>query len=304
MKKIINYHSGNGAMSCYFCAFLLLFLSTSNLSAQNCKPDYSQKDKIENKQVDAWMCELYETSLGGSMLRTSQVSITFSIGRMENSNFIQLHLQKKEESAQNALFESTLKGAKGDEFYLAIKDSDPLKFVADQATNQTKANSFSRKLVTTVVLSSYISDNDLKAIKDVLTKKLINATRIKLENDLIIDQQVKDKNGKKAMEKATCFFNYLQEKGLMKSGGEIEESSAVEDKKNQAVVVKTAQAEKGNTLTNASVIDMVKLKLSEAIIIQKIKLSKCNFDTSPAALSALTKAGVKDNIMMAMMDKQ
>ena len=84
----------------------------------------------------------------------------------------------------------------------------------------------------------------------------------------------------------------------------VEERSSHEDQKNQAEEEKTAQTEKANTLTNKSIIDMVKLKLSDAIIIQKIKLSKCNFDTSPTALSALTKAGVKDKVVMAMMEKQ
>ncbi len=84
----------------------------------------------------------------------------------------------------------------------------------------------------------------------------------------------------------------------------IEEKSSMEDQKNQAEEQKTAQAETANTLTNKSIIDMVKLKLSDAIIIQKIKLSKCNFDTSPTALASLTKAGVKDKVVMAMMEKQ
>lgn len=92
--------------------------------------------------------------------------------------------------------------------------------------------------------------------------------------------------------------------GLQRSLRGIEERSSMEDQKSQAEEQKTAETEKANTLTNKSIIDMVKMKLSEAIIIQKIKLSKCNFDTSPAALSALTKAGVKDKVVMAMMEKQ
>ena len=305
MGKIINCHSGKGVKSFRLAALLVLLFTVSNISAQNCKPDYSKKDKIENKQVDAWTCELYETGfMKAAFLTTSTVNITFSIGRMENLNFVQLTLQKQEESVTRAVLESSLKGAKGNEFYLAIKDSDPLKFVVNEARNETKANGLSRKLVTTVVLSSYISDKDLKALKDVLTNKLIDAARIKLENDLVIDQSVKDKNGKKAMQKATCFFSYLQEKGFMKSIPATEERSVVDDKKSQAAEEKNAQTETANTLTNANVIEMVKLKLSDDIIIKKIKLSKCNFDTSPTALASLTKAGVKDKVMMAMMEKQ
>ena len=47
---------------------------------------------------------------------------------------------------------------------------------------------------------------------------------------------------------------------------------------------------------------MVTSKLSDAIIIHKIKNSKRGFDTSSAALVALTKAGVSEPVIMAMME--
>ena len=47
---------------------------------------------------------------------------------------------------------------------------------------------------------------------------------------------------------------------------------------------------------------MVESKLSDAIIIHKIKNSKHKFDTSSDALVKLTKAGVKDPVIMAMME--
>ena len=216
MKKIFHQTISKSFSAILLGTFILFISLPFNTWAQKCKPDYSKLDKIEKKQVDAWTAELYETSFGGSMLRTSQISITFSIGRMDTANFIQLQLQKQEESAQNAAFESSLRGAKGNEFYLGIKDGDPLKFVADEVTNQTKANGFSGKLVTTVVLSSNIKNEDLKALKDALTSKSIDATRIKLQNDVVIDQSVKEKKGEKMMEKAVCFFNFLKEKGYMK----------------------------------------------------------------------------------------
>lgn len=194
---------------------LNLIVVTAN--AQKCKPDYSKLDKIEKKQIDAWSCELYETSLmSAALASTSSVSITFSIGRMDTSNFVQLQLQKQEESVTNAVLESTLKGAKGNEFYFGLKDGDPLKFTASEATNKTKANGLSGKLVTTVTLSYEIKSEDIQKIKDALTGKVADAVRVKLENGLIIDQTVNEKKGKKMMEKAVCFFNFLQEKGYMK----------------------------------------------------------------------------------------
>ena len=136
---------------------------------------------------------------------------------MDNSNFVQLQLQKQEESAQNQLFESSLKGVKGDEFYFGMKDGDPLKFIATEVTNQTKMNNFSGKIVTTVSLLSEVKNEDLPVLKDALTGKIIDAIRIKLENGVIVEQSVKEKRGNKMMEKAVCFFNFQQENGSLKS---------------------------------------------------------------------------------------
>ena len=96
------------------------------------------------------------------------------------------------------------------------KDGEPLKFVADEATNQTKAGSLSGTMLTTVELASYIKNENLQAVKDALTNKIIDAVRIKLENGFVKDQSIKEKKGEKMMEKAVCFFNFLQEKGYMK----------------------------------------------------------------------------------------
>ena len=72
--------------------------------------------------------------------------------------------------------------------------------------------------------------------------------------------------------------------------------------KNQAESEKAVQAETADTLTNADIIQMAKQKLSDAIIIQKIKYSKCKFDTSPDALGILNKSGVSEQIILVMME--
>ena len=204
-----------------FCTLLLvtclLFIS-STLWGQKCKPDYSQLDKIEKKQVDVWSAELYETSFGASLTKTSTVGITFSIGRQDTLNFVHLTLQKQEESVQNALFESSLKAAKGNEFYFGLKDGDPLKFIAVEVSNktQTKTIGLTAKLITTVTLTSEIKSEDFQKIKDALTGKNIDAIRVKLEGDFVIDQNVKEKKGDKAKEKSVCFFSFLEEKGYVK----------------------------------------------------------------------------------------
>jgi hypothetical protein len=55
-------------------------------------------------------------------------------------------------------------------------------------------------------------------------------------------------------------------------------------------------------MTNASVVELVKLGLGEAVIIQKIRQSDHNFDTSTAGLGQLKAAKVSDNIIMEMMN--
>jgi len=53
-------------------------------------------------------------------------------------------------------------------------------------------------------------------------------------------------------------------------------------------------------ITNQDVIGMLKAGLSPAIVEAKVKNSKCQCDTSPAALADLKRAGVPDNVILAM----
>jgi tetratricopeptide (TPR) repeat protein len=97
--------------------------------------------------------------------------------------------------------------------------------------------------------------------------------------------------------------NCQKAKALASAMTQIDQKAAYEVDKNQAQNDRLAQKETSNTLTNLDIIKLAKMKLSEAIIIQKIKLSKCNFDTSADALGSLSKSGVSDKIVMAMMEK-
>ncbi|HEY0172669.1 MAG TPA: hypothetical protein VGB98_16725 [Pyrinomonadaceae bacterium] len=54
------------------------------------------------------------------------------------------------------------------------------------------------------------------------------------------------------------------------------------------------------TLTNADVLKMVEAKLATEVVVEKIKASPCDFDTSPAALAALKGAGVPDALLLVM----
>jgi hypothetical protein len=100
-------------------------------------------------------------------------------------------------------------------------------------------------------------------------------------------------------------YNECVDAIIEKNRSESQESAATNElKKQKEEENKKIQAEEESTLTNKSIIDMVALKIPEAIIIQKIKSSKCKFDTTPDALATLTKSGVGEKIMMAMIEKQ
>src|SRR5664280_3396757 len=60
-------------------------------------------------------------------------------------------------------------------------------------------------------------------------------------------------------------------------------------------------ADESEILTNASITELKSMGLSDGPIITKIKISKCNFDTSVAALKQLKDAQVSDEIIQAMM---
>jgi hypothetical protein len=53
-------------------------------------------------------------------------------------------------------------------------------------------------------------------------------------------------------------------------------------------------------LTNADVQKMVESKLATEVVVEKLKASPCDFDTSPAALGKLKEAGVPDSLLLMM----
>ncbi|MFL6253885.1 MAG: hypothetical protein ACJ74T_02585 [Pyrinomonadaceae bacterium] len=53
-------------------------------------------------------------------------------------------------------------------------------------------------------------------------------------------------------------------------------------------------------LTNADVQKMFESKLATEVVVEKLKASPCDFDTSPAALGKLKEAGVPDSLLLLM----
>lgn len=70
---------------------------------------------------------------------------------------------------------------------------------------------------------------------------------------------------------------------------------------NAAGVVQAADA---SLLSNRDVIDMVQAKLSDQIIISKVRTTKCKFDTTPSALIQLKRSGVSDAVVVALTEAQ
>lgn len=200
------------------CVLIYCF-SSSHAWAQNCKPDVSREDKISKQNVEVWTQSLFSTSFGSSLMSTSEMSVFATVGRYGSINAVNIEIHKSEESATNAAFESAYRGAVGKTFYFGFKNGDPLAFVVTDIGNESKVQQglFSAKGVTTVVLSAVVQDDELATLRDALTSRQIDAFRIVLSGDVRIEKSVNEKNGKKLMEKFSCFYQSLDKKGIVLS---------------------------------------------------------------------------------------
>jgi hypothetical protein len=195
------------AMTCV----LMFCLSSSQASAQNCKPDGSGVDKISKQQVENWF----------KTVSTSGVAITVFIARSGSTNWFAVQIDKQEAPATaNAEFQSALHAEKGNQFYFGLKNGDPLTFVSTAVNNSAHVSgSFmagltGKNLYTRVFLSAIIPDKELATLRDTLTRKQIDAVRIVLAGDVVIQASVSDKDGLKLMEKFGCFYQSLDKRGI------------------------------------------------------------------------------------------
>src|ERR1019366_8652012 len=81
-------------------------------------------------------------------------------------------------------------------------------------------------------------------------------------------------------------------------------AGAIEIEKNNNQTQQAEQSQIANTLTNADIISLTEKKLPTNLIIQKIKTSTCNFNTSTDELIKLTSAGVGEDVISLMMEKK
>lgn len=100
-------------------------------------------------------------------------------------------------------------------------------------------------------------------------------------------------------------FNYCYEAKVESAKmRQVEQNAKFQAAQQKAETEKARQAEFNNTLTNADVIKLSQEKIPDALIIEKINTSKCNFDTSTDAIVKLTNAHVSNNVIIEMMKKK
>ena len=79
-------------------------------------------------------------------------------------------------------------------------------------------------------------------------------------------------------------------------------ASATQDAARAQDAVKNVQpsAAAAQVLTDSDVLALVESKLAPEVIVEKLKASECDFDTSPEALRKLKDAGVPDSLLLVM----
>jgi hypothetical protein len=207
------------------CA-LSCVLSSSQARADNCKPDVSRIDKITKQQQDIWTQKVGGTGFGASLMGSKDVAVFVTIGRYGNVNAVNVEILKEEASAASASFDSSLRAVKGNRFFLGFKEGgEPLSFVATDVGNETKVRNDvldfgNGKVVTSVVLSSALSDEALATMRDAITTKQIDAIRVLLVGDLRVEYSLEEKTSKKLMAKFLCFFDAMDKRGLSRTASQ------------------------------------------------------------------------------------
>jgi hypothetical protein len=220
MKSIARRHLVFAA-----CALGCALLSPQ-ARADSCKPDVSRVDKITKQQQDIWTQKVGGTGFVNSLMGTKDMAVFVTVGRYGNFNAVNVEILKEEASAASASFDSSLRAVKGNRFFLGFKEGgDPLAFVATDVGNETKVRNDVLdfgvgKVVTSVVLSSALSDEALTAMRDAITTKQIDAIRVLLVGDLRVEYSLEEETSKKLKAKFLCFFEAMDKRGLSRPAGQ------------------------------------------------------------------------------------
>jgi hypothetical protein len=264
---------------------IVLCLWSCAALAQTCKPDISYQDKISKEHLEYWKQDVSPSSMtiwifiGGRTRLGTELGVRIA------------YLSQAQTS--NTTFQSARHATKGDHITFALKNGSPLEFVATDVLNDSKVSgSFKagltgKNLQTDFQLWAVVSDNDLVRLRDTLTHRQIDALRIALtEGGTPIERSLSDKDGAKIMEKFGCFFQSLDKKGI--------------DLQAAAPAPRQDEPKASTQLTIDQIIQMVRAKIPDDIVISSIQKSGSKFDLTPEILIKLKTAGVSDAVLRAM----
>ena len=175
----------------------------------NCKPDLDKEDKISKQLNRAWDASIYESGLGKSLITTSDWYLTLRFGRFGHQNVVSLYLNKYEGSTQNAAFESQYKGENGKEYFFAFtQGGDPMKFVVQSTSTTTKMNNLLGQLVTTISISTLMTDAMVEDFKARFNNGNLSAVMFIFAGDMKVTYDIKPKKAEEAKEKFLCFQDF------------------------------------------------------------------------------------------------
>lgn len=271
--------------------------TSSQALAQNCKPDASETDAITKEKFEVWAQVL---SSRGGLMSTSNTTIMGQSWRRAGVNYLQLKVQRTEQSPDNAAVTSALQGAVGKPFFFGFKTGEPLKFEVAEVENAggVRQGLFAATGVRVSTFRTALSNSALGALRESLSSRQIDAVRIELAGDVRIEARVDENNGKKMMQKFSCFYQSLEKQGI-----DLSAAAASPSQPGEAAAVGGKQADSQKPamqLTIDQVIQMVAAKLPDDVIVTTIQNSGSKFDLTPEALIKLKTSGVSDAVIRAM----
>ncbi|NVN99794.1 MAG: hypothetical protein HXX17_10750 [Geobacteraceae bacterium] len=193
-----------------FQVLLLALCMLSSLSyGQSCKPDISQLDKITKRSTQKWVQSLDHDR---QFWEGSTSEIFAVVGSYGKTHAINVELKILTPSNKQATLGQVYRGAKGNIFSFGFDKGEPITFTATEVGNTSALGGFSGLATTIVVLAAHVSDKELAAIRNTLTTKKIDAVRIILEGNVIIEREVKEDRGEEMRQKFECFYQTLDKK--------------------------------------------------------------------------------------------
>jgi hypothetical protein len=192
-------------------SILVLLIGCSTNAVAACRPDFSSEDRISKQPVVRWLQNLTARGFWKSMV-VSDIDLLVIVGRYGDTNAVNVEVVNTENDRDRAAFNSRYRAAVGDRFILGFEGAEPLTFAATEVNNQSEVQN-AKGLVMNVILSARLSDGQVAAFRDKLTKHRIDAVRVALSSGMI-ERSIDEEYGDTMMRKFACFYEYLDERGI------------------------------------------------------------------------------------------